>query len=116
MSSIPGYTLESFLIWNLNLIVEDTEEANFSLSCAELIGTVHQRPMLTQEQFKQILALFDPVIVSDSTETIREMVERRLDDFEEDEQSWRDYCNYVDTDVPEELYDKARALIASFAA
>lgn len=38
MSSLPGFTLEAFLCWQYDLIVEGEEEANLSLGLAEFLG------------------------------------------------------------------------------
>lgn len=82
MSSIPGYTLESFILWQYDLIVESQPDANFSLSLAEVLGTSSRRLIVTDEVFKEILEPFEPH---------REQVERLMFDFDEDTQSWRDY-------------------------
>lgn len=105
MSSIPGYTLEAFLAWNWNLVVEDLDESNVSVGIAEMIGTCPAtRPRLTKEQFSKIVALYEPH---------RESIEERLDNFDEDNQSWRSYAQYV-MDDDEELDDKVKEIIASF--
>lgn len=88
MSSCPGYTLEAYLSWNYNLIVEGEEESNFSVGAAEHFGLVqHRRPILTQDEFKFIVDLFEPA---------RQVVTDKLVDFDEDEHgSWRTYGAYV---------------------
>ena len=35
MSSLPGLTLESYVLWNYDLIVESQPDANFSLALAK---------------------------------------------------------------------------------
>lgn len=91
MSSIPGYTLEAFLAWQYNLIIEGEEENNFSRGMAESIGAAVRRPVLSKVQFKPLVAMYEPY---------REVIERRLGDFNEETQSWRGYAEYVDLDVP----------------
>lgn len=103
MSSCPGGYLEDFLKWQLDLTVIDTSEANISLGYAEALGlSTRVRSQLTKEEFAPIVEMF---------EQYREDIERRLDDFNEDEQSWRGYAEYVDCDVPKELYDKVQEYI-----
>lgn len=105
MSTCPGGYLEDFLKWQLDLKVIDTRDANPSLQLAEMVGTsTRVRPVLNKQEFATIVALF---------EEYRELIEHRLDDFDEDNQSWRDYAQYVDDDVPEALYDRAREIINS---
>lgn len=91
MSSIPGYTLEAFLAWQYNLIIEGEGESNFSRGMAESIGAAVRRPVLGKVQFKPLVAMYEPY---------REVIERRLGDFNEETQSWRGYAEYVDLDVP----------------
>lgn len=96
MSSIPGYTLEAFLAWQYNLIIEGEEENNFSRGMAESIGAAVRRPVLSKVQFKPLVAMYEPY---------REVIERRLGDFNEETQSWRGYAEYVDLDVPLEVVE-----------
>lgn len=104
MSSCPGYTLEAFLAWEYNIIVEDRPEANFSLGMAEAIGNIPSRPSLTKPQFAELVKMF---------EEYRHDVEARLDDFDEDEQSWRGYAGYAFEFIPEELNQQALAYVRS---
>lgn len=83
MSSLPGLTLESYVLWNYDLIVESQPDANFSLALAEALGNVSRRPLINDELFKEILEPF---------ELHREHVEELLRDFDEETQSWRDYA------------------------
>lgn len=94
MSSIPGYTLESFLAWQWSLIVEGHSENNVSLGMAEALGNIKPRPVVTQEQFSTIVIHYEPY---------REIIEERLSAFDEENQSWRAYAEYVDCDVPAEV-------------
>lgn len=91
MSSIPGYTLDSFLLWNFDLVAEGHEEANLSLGLAEMLGTIPLRPRLDREQFAKIVASF---------ELHRERIEGLLSDYDPDT-SWRDYAGYVFDWLPE---------------
>lgn len=86
MSSIPGYTLEALVAWNFNLSVEDSEEYNFSLCVAETLGNISKRPMLTREQFSNLIAYF---------ESHREHAEYLLHEFDPEYQSWRTYGGLV---------------------
>lgn len=83
MSSLPGLTLESYVLWNYDLIVESQPDANFSLALAEALGKATCRLVVTEELFKEILEPFEPH---------REHVENLLLDFDDDTQSWRDYA------------------------
>lgn len=102
MSSIPGYTLEDFVAWQWNLVVDEAPENNISLGIAELVGNVVPRPRLTKEQFAPIVAIYEP---------FRANIERRLDDFDEDTQSWRSYAGYVDADTTPEMEAEAERLV-----
>ena len=102
MSSLPGYTLESFVAWQWNLIVEELPESNVSLGMAEFFGTVSRRKTLTQTEFKEIISLYLPY---------RQIIEGRLADFDEETQSWRGYAEVVDPDIPEEVQRKIGQLV-----
>jgi hypothetical protein len=95
MSSLPGFSLESFLLWNYDLTADDSGEANISRGLAEALGTAPQhRQNITQEQLKTLTAMF---------EHLREIIEARLLDFDEENQSWRDYgagvCDYISDEL-----------------
>lgn len=104
MSSCPGSTLEDYLMWDLDLIVEDQNQANESLRIAEALGVKTRRKLITQLEFNPIVALFEPH---------REVVEYLLQDFDDDTQSWRDYAGASFGFISETLYDQARALLPS---
>ncbi|MNY69163.1 hypothetical protein D3C86_2070590 [compost metagenome] len=72
---------------------------------AEAFGMVSPRPTITKEQLAQVVSLYEPW---------REVIENRLLDFNEEEQSWRSYAECVDCDVPDEINDKAKAIVLSF--
>lgn len=97
MSSLPGYTLEAYLMWAYNLTVEDQPDANFSLALATAIGNIQPRRHLTTAEFAVIVARF---------EQWREQVEQRLEDFDEENQSWRGYAGCTFDDVGGEEDDK----------
>lgn len=107
MSSCPGYTLEEFLAWEYNVRVIDLPEANVSVGMAEAFCLVTiPRPILTTEQFTEIVGLYEPY---------REEIEDKLFDFDEEEHgSWRTYGAYVVEIAPEPLQDQATALIKSY--
>lgn len=107
MSSLPGYKLEDFLAWSYNVVVVGQGEANLSLGAAEMLGTIPLRQRLTQEQFKELVELFEPW---------REYVEARLEEFDEETQSWRTYAGYCFDDIPGPLYDMGYAYIRNIAA
>lgn len=92
MSSIPGYNLEAFVAWQWNITVVGHAENNISLGLAEMLGNVAQRPILTAEQFKKVLSFYEPYRVD---------IEERLQDFDEENQSWRSYSEHVESTVPE---------------
>jgi hypothetical protein len=103
MSSCPGSTLEDFLMWDFDLIVDGNGGANPSLQIAEAVGVQTRRRRLTAEQFAPIVTLFEPH---------REQVEYKLGSYDEDENgSWRDYAGYAFDFVPRTLYDQGLALI-----
>lgn len=107
MSSIPGYTLEAFLAWQYNLIIEGEGESNFSRGMAESIGAAVRRPVLSKVQFKPLVAMYEPY---------REVIERRLDDFNEETQSWRGYAEYVDLDVPMDVVEASEHYVKTLCA
>ena len=93
MSSCPGSTLEDYLAWTFNVVVEGQDENNPSLGIAEMLGTAtRRRDVLTKEDFAPIVKLF---------EDFRERVEGRLEDFDDDTQSWRDYAGCCFDDLPD---------------
>lgn len=102
MSSRPGYTLESYVEWDLNLIVEGHDETNISLGLAETLGTIERRPHLAPDEFAPVLALFEPY---------RERVEYLLGEFDDESQSWRAYSAVFDF-IPNSVFDEARAILA----
>ena len=102
MSSCPGSTLEDFLAWNFDLVVEDQRDPNFSLNIAEALGNIAPRPRMNREQFKKLVALF---------EHHREMVEYKLEDFDEDNQSWRDYAGGSFDFITDAEYKSGRLLM-----
>ncbi|MCF7910825.1 hypothetical protein K9L16_04090 [Candidatus Pacearchaeota archaeon] len=106
MSSLPGYTLEDFIKWNLNILVKDQLDANFNIGLSESLELVeHNRSILTEDQFKQIISIF---------EKYRKSVEQKLDDFKEDEQSWRDYTGYNFEFIKDDCYNKTEELLNEF--
>lgn len=106
MSSIPGYNLEAFLAWNFSITVESRGDANVSVAIAEVLGNVKPRPHVSEDTFAKLVALYEPY---------RQVIENRLDAFDEDNQSWRSYAEYVDCDVPADVVNKAEVLLASLA-
>lgn len=106
MSSWPGPSLEDFLMWQFDLIVDNDGSANHSLQIAEAMGVDTRRKRITGEQFAPLVALFEPH---------REYVERRLDDYsEENSGSWRDYAGYSFDDIPKEIDNAAISMVAAF--
>lgn len=93
MSEIPGYTLEAFVEWEWNFVVIGESDKNFNLAVAEMLSGNYNRPRITKEQFAKLIALYEPY---------REMIECRLDQFDEDNQSWRGYCNHVTEGISSE--------------
>lgn len=102
MSSLPGVTLESFLMWNYDLIVDGDGSANQSMAIAEACGVSSRRRRITAEQFAPLVAVFEPH---------REDVENWLLDFDEENQSWRDYAGYCP--IPKELYRAGGEVLAA---
>jgi glycine cleavage system aminomethyltransferase T len=94
MSSIPGYTLEKYLMWLYDLIVDEDTSANKSLQIAELLGVNTRRTHITLENFKELVQLF---------ENIREDIETLLGNFDEEHMSWRTYAGLFDV-ITDEKY------------
>jgi hypothetical protein len=74
-------------MWAYDLRVVDKPDANTSLMMAEALGTSTHRKTITEDQFKPLVILY---------ESYREYVEYRLDDFDEDTQSWRSYASSIE--------------------
>lgn len=102
MSSIPGYTLESFVMWNADLIVDGDGSANTSLAIAEAVGIPTRRRCISAADFRRIIELFEPY---------REYVENNLLEFDEHTQSWRDYAGYAFDAIPKEVFASAEGLL-----
>ena len=102
MSSLPGLTLEKFLSWQYDVIVDNDATANASLHIAEVLGNIPRRLSITKEEFEPILSLFEPY---------REYVEDKLFNFDKDNQSWRMYASYAFDNIPESVYEQARKLV-----
>jgi len=94
MSSLPGLNLEDYIAWNYDLVVADSPEANWSLGAAEMLGSIPPRKRMTKAEFTKVVEAFEPY---------REQVEDWLMDFDEENQSWRDYAGY--SPVPDEVFD-----------
>lgn len=101
MSSIPGYELEDYVMWNHDLIVDGKDGANESLRIAEALGTSTRRIRITGAQFAPILALYEPY---------RGMVEHLLQEFDDENQSWRDYAGCAFDAIPDGISDAANEL------
>jgi len=106
MSSRPGLDLEDFLMWNYDLVVEGLEDANSAVQMTEVLGHPSRRVRLTAKEFAPILQ---------AAEDHRDDVERRLLDYDEDEQSWRSYAGSVDW-LPKEVEDEIDKLLKELAA
>ena len=105
MSSLPGYELEDFVLWLLDIKVVGKKDANTSLGLADMLGSPSGRPTLTEEQFKEVMELFEPY---------RDIVEDRLEDFDEETQSWRSFAGYSFEFIPDEVVETARQKIAQY--
>lgn len=105
MSTWPGGKLEDYLMFWYDLIVEENNGANQSLRIIEALGVKTQRITLTEEQFKPIVSLFEPY---------REQVEIRLNWFNEETQSWRDYCGFPMDDIQEDVCNAADAIVKGY--
>jgi hypothetical protein len=103
VSNKPGNSLESFVMWNYNLIVDDDDTANESLRIAEILGTAtRRRPQITNEEFAPILVLFEPY---------RDRVEDLLNGHDDNEASWRDFAGYAFDFIPDEVYTQGAEII-----
>lgn len=109
MSTLPGLSLESYVMWDLDLIVDGDTTANPSLMLAELLGTSNYRKRLTGEQFKPILQLYEPYRVD---------IESRLLSFDEDGEeagSWRDYAGSAFAFIPDTVRQQARHILGVYS-
>ena len=98
MSTCPGETLERFLMWNYDLIVDGDRSANLSLHIAEAVGVDTRRRRITGEQFAKVVEVFEPY---------RDQIERRLGHYNEEEcGSWRDYSWVVSDGIPERIFEE----------
>lgn len=104
MSSLPGTDLEAFVGWQWGLRVEDQPENNQSLWIAEAMGVQTNRLTLSPAQFAILIRLYEPY---------REDIERKLECFDEDSMSWRDYAGSLDWE-PEAVYQAAKTLVETF--
>lgn len=84
MSSLPGLTLEAYLAWFFDLVVEGQPEANVSLGLAEAVGIETRRTVLTPAEFGRLVLEW---------EGDRERIESWLAAYDEESQSWRDYAS-----------------------
>ena len=103
MSSCPGNEMEDYLRWLFNITVDDTEDANTNLCIAEALGTSNgRRKNLTKDQFAILVAMYNEY---------RKSIENRLNDFDDDNMSWRTYASYAFDCLPEPLYDEGAAYV-----
>lgn len=96
MSHCPGYTLEDW-ITDWYRIVDDVGQHGTGIRrfySGQLI--------LNSEQFKKLVEIHEP---------IREYIENLLYNFDEEEQSWRDYCSVFT--IPEPIGIAAEQYINS---
>ena len=97
MSHWPGSRLEDFVSDQWRVVVSDGSSDSWRYNYSG-------QKILSPEQFKNLVALFEP---------IRDYVERRLDDYSEEESgSWRDYADFA-FDIPKEISEQADKMLAS---
>lgn len=100
MSSLPGLTLEEYLAWLYDVVLDGKTQVNPSLTLAESLGTSRiVRPRLTTDEFHPVTAIFEPY---------RDHVEFMLASFDEST-SWRDYSGYA-FDVPDAVCAEGQRL------
>lgn len=106
MSSCPGYKLEDYISWLLDITVEGGPESNVSIGIAEMLGNVQStRQHLTKDQFAELVAIYEP---------IRDSIEEVLLDFDEETQSWRMYGSMIDENyISESTTDLAQTYLDS---
>lgn len=104
MSTCPGDTLEEYVMWDLDLIVDGDRSANPSLMLAEAMGVNTRRKAITGLAFKDIVAVYEPY---------RRDIESKLSSYwhEDDQPSWRDYAGYAFNFVPDAIREQASALV-----
>ncbi len=67
-----------------------------------MLGNTPRRLSVTKEEFQELISLF---------ELHRDYVERKLFDFDEENQSWKMYAAYEFENIPDDLYSLGRELI-----
>lgn len=102
MSSLPGLTLEYYLMWLFDLIVDGDGSANAFLQIAEAIGVSTRRTRISGLDFAPIVRIYEPM---------RECIENTLAKFDEDSMSWRDYAIACQSCNPPEIYSDANSLV-----
>jgi hypothetical protein len=105
MSSIPGLTLESYVMWNHNLVVIGYPNANASLQIADALGINTYRVSLSQAQFDTILAIYEPY---------RTTVEYLLENFDDNLLSWTDYAGVCFNGVTDTIGDEVSRALHKF--
>lgn len=102
MSTCPGTTLEDYLMWRYNLIVDGDSSANLSLQIAEAMGVKTARKRITAAEFAPLVELFEPH---------RRKIEWRLEDCSEDESgSWRDYAGFAFDFLPGDVIKRGEEI------
>jgi len=102
MSTIPGFQLEDYVAWELNVVVDDRNDPNISLQMAEMLGNISPRRRLSAESFDKLIATY--------FEEYRQPVEYLLNEFDDSTQSWRDYAGAAFGFIGDSVW--TRALIA----
>ena len=93
MSTKPGDTMEDYLAWQLNLVVDHHGEANVSLGIANTPGHVMPRRRLTWKQFQFMVVTLEP---------LRPVIEQLLVDYDEKKDGgWKHYSTSI-----EEVFDE----------
>lgn len=98
MSTIPGRTLEAYVMWEHDFIVDGDNSANESLRIAESLGRPTGRVCITGAEFVRVLECYGPW---------RSQIEYALNTFSEDVQSWRDYAGYAFDFLPTSTLNEA---------
>lgn len=101
MSSIPGYSLEDYVAWEMRIVVDGQDDPNISLQMAEMLGNIPLRPRVPERSFKEIIATY--------FEQYRDQVEYKLHSYDESTQSWRDYAGYAFMFIDDDVWNAAFA-------
>jgi len=103
MSSKPVETLEEFLAWYFDIVVEGMNDVNPSLALAEALDRYRpKRKRVTKDQFRPLVFLF---------EELRDRVELSIEQFSENPMSWCAHADLAIGFIPDSLHQQGKAIV-----